>query len=209
MKKLRRKIKLLGINYDANVFNFLRLVFSLILFFYLIFSIKYGYIIAPLIAIIFYLLSEYVVIDIPLRNKIINMEKEGIEYVSSLLLNLKNSKSIRVSIKNSSRVINSDLSKEFSQVINDTKIGLTLEESLNNLSERIPSIFLQNIILNLKESNKNGTKVIDSIERQLEAMEQHYEEIVVGRNKSIPIIMCLNTILFLSLMVAFLFYIIK
>lgn len=209
MKKLRRKIKLLGINYDANIFNSLRLVFSLILFFYLIFSIKYGYIIAPLIAIIFYLLSEYVVIDIPLRNKIINMEKEGIEYVSSLLLNLKNSKSIRVSIKNSSRVINSDLSKEFSQVINDTKIGLTLEESLNNLSERIPSIFLQNIILNLKESNKNGTNVIDSIERQLEAMEQHYEEIVVGRNKSIPIIMCLNTILFLSLMVAFLFYIIK
>ena len=209
MKKLRRKIKLLGINYDANIFNSLRLVFSLILFFYLIFSIKYGYIIAPLIAIIFYLLSEYVVIDIPLRNKIINMEKEGIEYVSSLLLNLKNSKSIRVSIKNSSRVINSDLSKEFSQVINDTKIGLTLEESLNNLSERIPSIFLQNIILNLKESNKNGTKVIDSIERQLEAMEQHYEEIVVGRNKSIPIIMCLNTILFLSLMIVFLFYIIK
>ena len=209
MKKLRRKIKLLGINYDANIFNSLRLVFSLILFFYLIFSIKYGYIIAPLIAIIFYLLSEYVVIDIPLRNKIINMEKEGIEYVSSLLLNLKNSKSIRVSIKNSSRVINSDLSKEFSQVINDTKIGLTLEESLNNLSERIPSIFLQNIILNLKESNKNGTKVIDSIERQLEAMEQHYEEIVVGRNKSIPIIMCLNTILFLSLLIVLLFYIIK
>lgn len=209
MKKLRRKIKLLGINYDANIFNSLRLVFSLILFFYLIFSIKYGYIIAPLIAIIFYLLSEYVVIDIPLRNKIINMEKEGIEYVSSLLLNLKNSKSIRVSIKNSSRVINSDLSKEFSQVINDTKIGLTLEESLNNLSERIPSIFLQNIILNLKESDKNGTNVINSIERQLEAMEQHYEEIVVGKNKSIPIIMCLNTILFLSLMIVFLFYIIK
>ena len=206
MKKLRRKIKLLGINYDANIFNSLRLVFSLILFFYLIFSIKYGYIIAPLIAIIFYLLSEYVVIDVPLRNKIINMEKEGIEYVSSLLLNLKNSKSIRVSIKNSSRVINSDLSKEFSQVINDTKIGLTLEESLNNLSERIPSIFLQNIILNLKESNKNGTKVIDSIERQLEAMEQHYEEIVVGRNKSIPIIMCLNTILFLSDSFPFLYY---
>jgi len=209
MKKLRRKIKLLGINYDANIFNSLRLVFSLILFFYLIFSIKYGYIIAPLIAIIFYLLSEYVVIDIPLRNKIINMEKEGIEYVSSLLLNLKNGKSIRVSIKNSSRVINNDLSKEFSQVINDTKVGLTLEESLNNLSERIPSIFLQNIILNLKESNKNGTNVINSIERQLEAMEQHYEEIVVGRNKSIPIIMCLNTILFLSLMIVFLFYIIK
>lgn len=209
MKKLRRKIELLGINYDANIFNSLRLVFSLILFFYLIFSIKYGYIIAPLIAIIFYLLSEYVVIDIPLRNKIINMEKEGIEYVSSLLLNLKNSKSIRVSIKNSSRVINNDLSKEFSQVINDTKVGLTLEESLNNLSERIPSIFLQNIILNLKESNKNGTNVINSIERQLEAMEQHYEEIVVGRNKSIPIIMCLNTILFLSLMIVFLFYIIK
>lgn len=209
MKKLRRKIKLLGINYDANIFNSLRLVFSLILFFYLIFSIKYGYIIAPLIAIIFYLLSEYVVIDIPLRNKIINMEKEGIEYVSSLLLNLKNSKSIRVSIKNSSRVINNDLSKEFSQVINDTKVGLTLEESLNNLSERIPSIFLQNIILNLKESDKNGTNVINSIERQLEAMEQHYEEIVVGRNKSIPIIMCLNTILFLSLMIVFLFYIIK
>ena len=209
MKKLERKIKLLGINYDIKVFNAIRIIFSLILFFYLIFSLKTGYIIAPIMAGIFYLLCEYIVIDLPLRKRCINMEKEGLDYISALLLNLKNGKSIKTSIKNSSKVIEGDLSKEFAKVINDIKVGLTLEEGLNDLSSKIPSIYLQNIILDLKENSKYGTKIIDSIELQLDAMEQHYDHVIIGKKKMLPIKLCINTILFLALMIVLLIYFIK
>ncbi len=209
MKKLEKKIKLLGIDYDAKIFNNLRTIFALLLFLYLIFTVKTGYIIAPIIAIIFYILCEVIVIDVPLRKKNLEVEREGIDYISALLLNLKSGKNIKTSIKNSSRVIKGDLSKNFLKVLDDIKIGLTMEEALDDLGQRIPSIYLQNIIIDLKENTKYGTKIVDSIEWQLDAMEEHYEDIIIGKKKMLPIKLCLNTILCLAVMIVLLLYYIK
>ena len=84
-----------------------------------------------------------------------------------------------------------------------------MEEALTNLSREIPSVFLQNIILNLKENTKYGTDIIENIEWQLEAMEEHYEKVMIGRKKLLPIKLCLNTLLFLTIMILFLLYYIK
>ena len=142
-----------------------------------------GYIIGPIVASLFFVLCEYIVIDLPLRKKNVEIEKEGISFVSALLLNLKGGKSIKVSIKNSSRVIHGDVSNKFNKVLNDIKLGFTMEESLKDLSERLPSVYLQNIVLILIENAKYGTKILDSIEWQLEAMEEHYDNIVIGHKK--------------------------
>ena len=206
MKKLAKKIKLLGIDYDARIFNALRVLFALILLLYFIFSFEMGYIIGPIVASLFFVLCEYIVIDLPLRKKNVEIEKEGISFVSALLLNLKGGKSIKVSIKNSSRVIHGDVSNKFNKVLNDIKLGFTMEESLKDLSERLPSVYLQNIVLILIENAKYGTKILDSIEWQLEAMEEHYENIVIGHKKILPIKLCLNTLLFLGLMIGILLY---
>ena len=80
-----------------------------------------------------------------------------------------------------------ELSNGFAKVIEDLKIGLTLEEGLDDLSKKVPSIYLQNIILDLKENSRYGTKVTDSIEWQLSAMEQHYQENIIGNRKMLPI----------------------
>ena len=170
MKKLAKKIKLLGIDYDARIFNALRLLFALILLLYFVFSFEMGYIIGPIVASLFFVLCEYIVIDLPLRKKNVEIEKEGISFVSALLLNLEGGKSIKVSIKNSSRV------------------------------------YLQNIVLILIENAKYGTKILDSIEWQLEAMEEHYDNIVIGHKKILPIKLCLNTLLFLGFMIGILLY---
>ncbi len=206
MKKLAKKIKLLGIDYDARIFNALRLLFALILLLYFVFSFEMGYIIGPIVASLFFVLCEYIVIDLPLRKKNVEIEKEGISFVSALLLNLEGGKSIKVSIKNSSRVIHGDVSNKFNKVLNDIKLGFTMEESLKDLSERLPSVYLQNIVLILIENAKYGTKILDSIEWQLEAMEEHYENIVIGHKKILPIKLCLNTLLFLGFMIGILLY---
>ena len=165
-----------------------------------------GYIIGPIVASLFFVLCEYIVIDLPLRKKNVEIEKEGISFVSALLLNLKGGKSIKVSIKNSSRVIHGDVSNKFNKVLNDIKLGFTMEESLKDLSERLPSVYLQNIVLILIENAKYGTKILDSIEWQLEAMEEHYDNIVIGHKKILPIKLCLNTLLFLGFMIGILLY---
>ena len=206
MKKLAKKIKLLGIDYDARIFNALRLLFALILLLYFVFSFEMGYIIGPIVASLFFVLCEYIVIDLPLRKKNVEIEKEGISFVSALLLNLEGGKSIKVSIKNSSRVIHGDVSNKFNKVLNDIKLGFTMEESLKDLSERLPSVYLQNIVLILIENAKYGTKILDSIEWQLEAMEEHYDNIVIGHKKILPIKLCLNTLLFLGFMIGILLY---
>ena len=206
MKKLAKKIKLLGIDYDARIFNALRLLFALILLLYFVFRFEMGYIIGPIVASLFFVLCEYIVIDLPLRKKNVEIEKEGISFVSALLLNLEGGKSIKVSIKNSSRVIHGDVSNKFNKVLNDIKLGFTMEESLKDLSERLPSVYLQNIVLILIENAKYGTKILDSIEWQLEAMEEHYDNIVIGHKKILPIKLCLNTLLFLGFMIGILLY---
>ena len=169
------------------------------------FSFRLGYIIAPLIVLIFYILSEYLIIDLPIKRRNISLERDALDYVPALLINLKNGKSVKTSIKNSSKVIDNDLSKEFNRIITNLKIGLTLEEGLEELSDRIPNIYIKNIILDLKENNKFGNKVVDSVEWQLNAMEANYNENMVYKNKMLPISLCLLCLLFLTIMIFVMF----
>ena len=57
IEKLKTKIKLLGINYDPYVLFGTRLVLSFILLIILLVVFKIGYILAPLITILFYWFS--------------------------------------------------------------------------------------------------------------------------------------------------------
>ncbi len=201
MKKLKKKIRYLGINYDPGIYIFIRVTLTLVLFFYLVLSLKTGYIIAPLVSIIFYLLIDYIILDIPILVRKIKLEKEALDYIPALLLNLRSGKSIKVSIKNSSKVVNNELSREFQKVIDNTKVGLTIEESLKDLETRIPSIYIQNIIIDLKENIKYGTKVLDTIELQLSSIEDHYYKSVINKSKMLPIKLCLLSILFIGIMI--------
>ena len=201
MKKLNKKIKYLGINYDPNIYIFTRICLTLIIFSYLVLTIKIGYIIAPLVSIIFYLLYEYIMLDIPIYIRKLRLEKDALHYIPALLLNLKNGKSIRVSIKNSSKSINNELSNEFKKVIDNTKVGLSIEESLNELEKSIPSVYIQNIIIDLKDNMKYGTQVLDTIELQLSSLEEHYYNSIINKNKMMPIKLCLLSILYIGLMI--------
>ncbi len=201
MKRLDKKIKYSGINYDINIFIIVRILLSVIVLILGILLFKPGFIIGPLLAIIFYFLMEYVLIDSKISKRARKLEREALDYIPALLLNINNGKSIRISIKNSSKVISGELSDLFMSVLDSVKIGLTLEEGLDNILEVIPSIYIQNIIIDLKENIKYGTKVMDSIYLQLDSLEEHYNNMVIGYKKMLPIKMCLISILLISIMV--------
>ena len=201
MKKLEKKIKYSGINYDINIFMFIRILFSILVLIIGVILFKPGFIIGPIVAIIFYYLMEYILIDCKISKRCRKLERDALDYIPALLLNLKNGKSIKVSIKNSSKVIDGELSSLFNQVLDSVKVGLTIEEGLNNIIGVIPSIYIQNIIIDIKENIKSGTNVTDSIYLQLGSLEEHYNNMVIGYKKMIPIKMCLVSILGISIMV--------
>ena len=201
MKKLKKKINYLGINYDPNIYLFIKTTLTVILFTCLVLFFKIGFILAPIASLIFYLLFEYIVLDIPIYLRKLKLEHEALHYIPALLLNLRSGKSIKVSIKNSSKAINNELSNEFKKIIDNTKVGLSIEESLNDLEKSIPSVYIQNIILDLKDNIKYGTSVLDTIELQLSSLEDHYYNSIINRNKMIPIKLCLLSLLFIGLMI--------
>ncbi len=207
MKKLDKKIRLLGINYDSHIFVIFRLILSILLFLYLLLSLRLGYIVAPLMTLIFYSLSEYILIDLPIKRRSVSLERDALDYIPALLLNLKNGKSVKTSIKNSSKVVKNELSNEFSKVINNLKIGFSLEEGLEDLSERIPNLYIQNMILDLKENNRDGDKIVDSLEWQLNSLKDNYNQEIISIKKMMPIKLCLLCIVFLAVMIFLIYYI--
>ena len=68
-KELDRKIKLLGLDFNSELFLGLRISTSIILFILLFVFIKYGYIVAPIVTIIYYLLFEYLILDLNIKRK--------------------------------------------------------------------------------------------------------------------------------------------
>ncbi len=199
--KLEKKIKYSGINYDPKVFNTIRLILSILLLIFSVIIFKPGFIIGPIISILFYYTMEYILLDRTIKQRCLSLEKDALNYIPSLILNINNGKSIRVSIKNSSKVIKNELSSMFLEVLNSVKLGLTLEEGLDNLLEQIPSIYIQNIIIDLKENIKYGTKTMDSLELQLSSLEEHYNNSLINIHKMLPIKLCLISILWIMIMI--------
>ena len=82
-KKVEKKIKLLGIhcNYDAQDLLNMRLLASLFLFVVLIIFNKNGYILAPIAVIVFHYLSEYLILDLPIKKRTRKLEEEAIFFL--------------------------------------------------------------------------------------------------------------------------------
>ena len=68
-RSVTEKINLLGIRLKSSIFITFRLISSIILFILLFLVFKYGYIIAPIVSILYYLLFEYVLLDCNLKKR--------------------------------------------------------------------------------------------------------------------------------------------
>ena len=82
-------------------------------------------------------------------------------------MNLESGTNLGKAIKLTSNNIDNDLSKEFNKVMEDVSLGKSLNEALDDLKLRIPSDTVNNIILNLVESNIYGSNIVESLSNQL------------------------------------------
>lgn len=204
--KLKAKIKMLGINYDPYILLGAKVIISICLFVFLLAS-GCGFIISPIVAILFYFFVGYFFIDFRIYLRMRRLERDALDYIPLLLLSMENGRNIKNAIAASSEVIDNELSREFKTVIKDTEMGRSLDEALRELSERIPGNYINNMILSLEEANRLGVSINDSVNRQLTLINEsriNFEKRIL---KGIPLhIALLSLLCFIIMLVVLVLY---
>lgn len=168
IERIKKKNKLFGLSHNYNIDEILLTHITITLFIFLLLIIlKFNLLTAIIITLIYYIMAEYIFFDIRLNKRTKKLEKEALFYFQILSLNLESGSNLGKAIELTSNNVDSNLSLEFNKVIEDISFGKSLNESLEDLKQRIPSVTVNNIILNLMESNIYGSNIIESLDNQL------------------------------------------
>ena len=171
---ISNKMKLLGIEDIKKTINFLnlRLITSIIIFFMIIYFIDWGYIVGPIVVILYYFFLPDLIIDRKIKKRKKKLEYEAMYFFEILTLSLESGNNLYNAITVTSNSINSELSDEFKRMMTDINYGKSFTEAINALKLRIPSDTINNILLNIRESNMFGNNIVGTLNNQLDYLRE-------------------------------------
>ncbi len=174
IERIDAKIKLLGENCSFTVSSFLifRAVMFILIWVLIYFLSDYGYILAPIIAITFYLLLEKILIDNPIKARGKKLEKEALFFFEVLALTLESGRGLKQALSLTTLNIDSEISKEFKRTLNEIDMGKSLTESLEAMKKRIPSEIINNAILNMIQASNYGNDICSQIYNQIDFLRE-------------------------------------
>lgn len=170
IKKMDDKINLFGVSkkFSTEYFMNFRLFTSVLLFIITFLFFNQGALFAPIITILWYLSVNYFMIDKPLKKRERKLDNEAYYYFEVLTLALESGRNLENAIKMACKYIDSEISLEFKETLKQVNFGKSLTESLSMMNTRIPSLTINNIILNMEQSNLFGNSIIDTMYNQLD-----------------------------------------
>ena len=173
IKKINSKITSLR-NYPFDEISFLniRLITTLMLFFITLLIFKAGYITSPIISLIYYYLFEYIFLDTLIIKRTNKLDREALTFFEILTLSLESGRNLEKALEITVQNVNSELSEEFKKTLFEVKFGKSLIEALEDTKKRIPSETINNIILNITQTNIFGNSIIDTMYSQIEFLRE-------------------------------------
>ena len=129
---------------------------------------KNGYIWAPLGAGAFYVLMEQLGLDLAIKKRAEKLEKETLFFLEVLVLTLEGGRSLKHALSLTASNIDSEIAREFKQTLSEVNLGKSLNEALNDMKKRIPSDIINNVILNMVQSNTYGNSIVEVMYNQIE-----------------------------------------
>ncbi len=170
INKLSEKLNLLGVDNNMNPIKLLniRLCTSILIFFVLLYFLDFGYVIAPIVTFIYYLSFFSLVVDTKIKKRSKVLEKDSQYFFEILALSLEAGRNIKTALEVTTNNIDSTLSREFKKVLRDVNFGKDLNEALEELKYRIPSDTVNNIILNIRQSNIFGNNIVETVYSQID-----------------------------------------
>ena len=170
IEKYQKKIDLLGYkdSYDAVIFLNIRLISSILIFFVLLYILKFGYIIAPVVTLSYYIFLPKIFIDKRVEKRANKLDDEAMYFFEVLTLSLETGRNLKTALELTAKNIDSELSMEFRKSLEEVKYGKSLNEALEDLKRRIPSDTINNIVLNISQSNIFGNSIIETMYNQID-----------------------------------------
>lgn len=84
------------------------------------------------------------------------------------------------------KYIDSEISDEFKETLKQVNFGKSLTEALSLMSYRIPSLTINNIILNMEQSNLFGNSIIETMYNQLDFLKDKQVMDIKAQINKIP-----------------------
>lgn len=96
------------------------------------------------------------------------LDREALTFFEILTLTLESGRDLEKAIEITVLNVNSELSQEFKKTLFEVKFGKSLIEALNDTKKRIPSETINNIILNIIQTNIFGNGIIETMYSQID-----------------------------------------
>lgn len=189
VEEISKKIKLLGVSTKLNVYMFLNLrFFGMLLLFILVLSVsKLGFILAPILAFIYYMGITYFMLDYKIKIRQIELETEALNFFEILTLSLETGRNLQEALNVTLSSSDGMLVSEFREVLREVKFGKSLTEALEAMQENIPSDTINNIILSLTQANLYGSSIIKSLYNQIDYLREKRKLEVKAEISKVPI----------------------
>ena len=197
INKLETKIKMSGKNMNAMNFQNLRVVTTIIMFFLALYGTNLGYVFGPLAAIIWYFLYDYLFLEISIKKRGEKLNREALDFFEILTLTLESGRNLENSLEIAVSNVDSELSNEFKKALVEVKLGRSLMEALENMKERIPSETINNIILNISQTDVFGNSILDTMYNQIEFLRDKEILEIKGQINKIPNKISIISVLFI------------
>lgn len=198
IENIDKKIKMLGkTRWDAIGFINAR-VFTTILFtLFLIFFTHVSYLLLPLLVILYYMAFYHILITRRLRLREQKLDREALYYFEVLTLTLESGKNLQNSLELTCKNVHSELSSEFEDCLNEVKVGKSLIEALGDMQARIPSENINNIIMNIMQTNYFGNSIISTMNNQVDYLREKQILDIKGQINKIPNKISIVSVLFI------------
>ena len=171
---------------DATTFMNMRLLTSIIVFLIPLYVSDLGYVYAHAVTLIYYYLYYYLLIQIPLKNRVKRLDREALYFFEILTLTLESGRNLEKSLEVTISNVNSELSNEFKRVLFEMKFGKSLLEALEDMKKRMPSETINNILLNITQTDVFGNSILETMYNQINFLRDKQILEIKGEINKIP-----------------------
>ncbi|MBR2833160.1 MAG: type II secretion system F family protein [Bacilli bacterium] len=187
-KDIQEKLNSLGNDTKFTTVSFCntRTITALIIFFISLFIFKNGYLYAPFIALGYYYLFYYIFITNKIKKRTAKLDYEALSFFEILTLTLASGRNLEQALRVTCDNVNSEISSEFKKALDEMNYGKSLIEALEAMKKRIPSETINNIILNIIQTNEFGNSILETMTSQIDFLRQKQILEIKGQINKIP-----------------------
>ena len=195
---INKKINMLGnTRIDAVTFISLRILSTILFALFLVLFTNISYMFIPLFVIIFYFEYYHIFITKRLRKREKKLDREALYFFEVLTLTLESGKNLQNSLELTCKNVKNELSLEFERSLKEVYVGKTLIEALSDMQKRIPSENINNIIMNIMQTNYFGNSIISTMNNQVDYLREKQILDIRGQINKIPNKVSIVSVLFI------------